>query len=78
MKPITKVFLVIGTLALALIIWGLFFNTGGVFQSVYNAMINPINTGWKAVTGGNDNLIKPIADDEAPSTLEDAQDGAVD
>ena len=41
-------------------------------------MINPINTGWQAITGGNDNLIEPIADDEAPSTLEDAQDGAVD
>lgn len=78
MKPITKVFLIIGTLALALILWGLFFNTGGIFHSVYNAIINPINTGWQSITGTTENLITPMADNEAPSNLEEAQDGAVD
>ena len=78
MKPITKVFLVIATLLVCLILWGLFFNTGGVFQSAYNAVITPINTGWKSITGSEDNLIAPMEDAEAPSNLKEGQDAVVD
>lgn len=78
MKPITKVFLVIATLVICLVIWGLFFNTGGIFQSAYNAIVTPINDMWKSVTGSEENLIKLMEDSDAPSNLKDAEDMVVD
>lgn len=57
MKPITKVFLVIGALVLSLVIWGLFFNGGGVLETAWNALATPINNTWKSVTGGNTNIL---------------------
>lgn len=51
MKPITKVFLVIGALVLCLVVWGLFFNDGGVLQTAWNALVTPVNNTWSSITG---------------------------
>ena len=57
MKPITKVFLVIAALVLALVVWGLFFNQGGVLETAYNAVISPVNKMWHSISGGEENLL---------------------
>jgi hypothetical protein len=57
MKPITKVFIVIAALVLSLVIWGLFFNQDGVLQTAYNALIEPINRTWTAVSGSTEPLL---------------------
>lgn len=78
MKPITKVFLVIAVLVICLVSWGLFFNTNGIFQTAYNAIVTPINDAWKSITGSSEVLIKLMEDSEAPSDLDDAQDRVTD
>lgn len=57
MKPITKVFLVIAALVLALVVWGLFFNQGGMLETAYNAVISPVNKMWKNISGSEENLL---------------------
>lgn len=57
MKPITKVFLIIAALVVSLVIWGLFFNKGGVLQTSYNALVSPINNQWQTITGGTENIL---------------------
>lgn len=70
MKPITKVFLVIAALVLSLIIWGVFFNTGGVLETAYNALISPINATWQAVSGSTENLV-PEWEIQSSDSLDD-------
>lgn len=59
MKPIKKVFLVIATLVLCLVLWGLFFNDGGVLQTGWNAMVKPVNTTWQGIVGDSSSKILP-------------------
>lgn len=59
MKPITKVFLVIGALVLSLVIWGLFFNGGGVLETGWNALVSPVNNTWGSITGQANAKILP-------------------
>lgn len=60
MKPITKVFLVIGALALCLIIWVWVFDGGGILTTAYNAAAGVVNDVWQNVTGGADDLLPEL------------------
>lgn len=62
MKPITKVFLIIAALVLSLVIWGLFFNDGGVLETGWNALVTPVNNTWKSITGGTEDLLPKFDD----------------
>lgn len=59
MKPIIKVFLVIGALVLSLVVWGVVFNDGGVIQTAWNAMVTPINNTWASIVGDPTATILP-------------------
>lgn len=71
MKPITKVFLVIAALVLSLVIWGLFFNQGGVLQTAYNALVEPVNRTWEAVSGSTEPLLPEWTIQDANALDED-------
>lgn len=58
MKTIKRVFLVIATLVLIFILWGLFFNDGGILRTAYNALINPVNKTWQTITGDSSDSSK--------------------
>jgi hypothetical protein len=51
MSNIKKVFLIIGALVLAFIVWGLIFNDGGILRTGYDAVQKPVNATWSKVTG---------------------------
>lgn len=57
MSPIKKVFLIIGVLVLAFLVWQLVFNDGGVLQSGYNAIADTLNGTWQKITGGNSDIL---------------------
>jgi hypothetical protein len=59
MKPIVKVFLVIGTLVLALIVWSVVFNDGGVIRLAWNGLANPINSMYHGIMGNNNRDLLP-------------------
>lgn len=63
MKTVTKVFLLIGTLMVILIVWQVFFNEGGVIRTGYNAVVTPINNIWSKATGSPDSVLIPAWDD---------------
>ena len=50
-KTIVKVFVIIGILVLALLVWALVF--GGGLSTVYSAVVSQINKVWQGVTGDN-------------------------
>ena len=49
-KTIVKVFVILGILVLALLIWAFVFGNG--LSSIFNAIIEPINNIYRAMTGG--------------------------
>jgi hypothetical protein len=59
MSPIKKVFLIIGTLVLAFIIWGLVFNDGGIIRTAYDAVQKPINATYSKMVGDKDAKLMP-------------------
>lgn len=58
-SSIKKVFLVIGILVLAFLIWGLFFNDGGILQTSYNSLAEAVNHTWQKVTGDSGAKLLP-------------------
>jgi hypothetical protein len=58
MKPITKVFIVIGALLLCLLIWAAVFNNG-LLQNAWNSMADSVNEQWQKITGDNSAEIIP-------------------
>ena len=52
MKPITKVFIIIGALVMCLVIWSAVFNDGGVIRLAWNGLVVPINNAYDRITGG--------------------------
>ena len=54
-KTIVKVFVILGILVLALLIWAFVFGNG--LSSIFNAVIAPINGVYSAIVGGNKSLI---------------------
>ena len=65
MKPVVKVFLLVGTLVLIFLIWQLVFNGGGVIKTAYNAIANGINTQWEKVAGDDETLLPTWDDTDA-------------
>lgn len=57
MSPIKKVFLIIGVLVLAFLIWQLVFSDGGVLISAWNAIADTINGVWQKITGGSSKIV---------------------
>ena len=54
-KTIVNVFLVIGVLVLALLIWAVFF--GNSLGTAWNAVAGQINTAWSTVVGGSEPVV---------------------
>lgn len=67
MKPITKVFLVIATLVLCLVVWGAFFAPDGMLETAWNAVVAPVNSAWQSVAGKDATLL-PTFDIEGYDT----------
>jgi hypothetical protein len=63
MKTITKVFILIAALVLALVGWSLTFGKGGLVQSMYNGVAVPINQIFQKITGSNKNLVPEMDKD---------------
>lgn len=59
MSNIKKVFLIIGTLMLAFIVWSIVFDDGGIVKTAYDAVIRPINSAWQTVTGNSNAKLLP-------------------
>lgn len=49
-KTIVKVFVILGILVLALLIWAFVFGNG--LASIFNAIITPINSIYSTIVGG--------------------------
>lgn len=75
MKPITKVFLVIATLVFAFLVWALFFDTGGVMETAWNAMVKPVNDTWQKITGDTTATLIPEMNRSNNTGLDDAGSG---
>ena len=56
-KTIVKVFIILGILVLALLVWAFVFGNG--LQSIFNAIIAPINGIYQAMTGQNSQSLIP-------------------
>ena len=59
MKPIWKVFLIIGILVGAFLIWALVFNDGGILQTGWNSVANNVNGVYQTVVGDSSAKILP-------------------
>lgn len=70
MKTITKVFILIAALVLALVGWSLTFGKGGLVQSMYNGVAVPINQIFKKITGNTKDLVPEM--DSATEVKKDA------
>lgn len=57
MKPITKVFLVIGALLACFLVWELVFNDAGIIRTGYAAIADSVNGTWQDITGTDTNII---------------------
>lgn len=62
MSPIKKVFLIIGVLVLAFLVWQLVFSDGGVLISAWNAVADTINGVWQKITGGTSKIVPEWGD----------------
>lgn len=60
MSPIKKVFLIIGVMVLAFLVWQLVFNDGGVLISGWNAIADTGNGAWAKITGDTTAKILPV------------------
>lgn len=74
MKPITKVFLVIGVLLACLLVWAVFFGGDGVMAMVWNAIADNLNEIFGKITG-SDTEIVPTWDGHEGTTLGDGTGG---
>ena len=72
-RTVKKVFLIIGVLVLAFLIWDIFFRENGVVQTAFNAVITVINDSWKNITGGETNILPTWGNDSNGDTLNDAR-----
>ena len=56
-KTIVKVFVILGILVLALLIWAFVFGNG--LETIFNAVINPINSIYQGITGDTSSSLIP-------------------
>lgn len=75
MKTTTKVFLMIATLVGIFLAWALFFDTNGVLETGWNAMVGPVNDTWQKITGDNSATIIPEFKSDDNTGLDDAGTG---
>ena len=68
MKPITKVFIVIGTLLLCLLVWAAFFDHG-LLANAWNVMAGGVNDTINKIFGKDVDIIPEW--DESGTTLDD-------
>lgn len=62
-KTVQKVFIIIGVLVLAFVIWALVFGDKGIVNSAYSAVAGVINEQYHRVAGnGNDLLPEDLKD----------------
>ena len=76
-KTVKKVFLVIGILVAAFLIWQLFFNDGGVLITGYNAVAGVINNVWAAIVGDANAKIIPTWGDAVDKNGNDGLGGSM-
>ena len=57
-KTVLTVFGIIGAAVLALVVWQLVFNDGGIIKTAWNAVAGAVNTQWQKV-GGKDSTLLP-------------------
>lgn len=75
MKPITKVFLIIGVLLACLLVWSAFFTEdGGVLALVWNTIADTLNDIFGKITGGSTDIV-PDWGDFGGTDLEAGKDG---
>lgn len=67
MKPITKVFLVIGALALCLVLWLWVFGDGNILMTAYEGVATVINDIYQAATGTSEDLVPPTLESDEGS-----------
>jgi hypothetical protein len=72
MKPITKVFLIIGVLLLCFLVWTLVFDNGGVLALAWNAIATEVNDMYADITGNSGAKLMPVW--EVKTNLGDADD----
>jgi hypothetical protein len=73
MTPIKKVFLIIGTLVIILMIWQLVFNDGGIIRTGYTGITAPINKLWKSTSGSTTDILPKW---DGPNVVEQKNNGA--
>lgn len=62
MKPVTKVFMVIGALAFCMLIWSVVFNQGGLIGTAWDAVADSVNTKWQSMTGTDGEIVPAFSD----------------
>jgi len=72
-KTVVKVFIILGILVLALLIWAFVFGNG--LETIFNAVIAPINGIYQSMTGGSDSLI-PEWDTNTQNNVQSASNQA--
>ena len=70
MKPVTKVFLIIGALVLCLLVWVFVLGGGGVIETAYNAVRDTVNDIYTSVGGVGELLPEWDIGDDNPDLNE--------
>ena len=73
-KTIVKVFIILGVLVLALLIWAFVFGNG--LSTIFNAVIDPINGIYQAMTGQKSQSLIPRWSVSNKNTLAGASSAA--
>ena len=67
MKPVTKVFLILGALVLCVLVWVLVLGGDGVIESAYNAVATTVNEIYENAGGEGELLPEWDIGDDSPS-----------
>lgn len=73
-KTIVKVFVILGILVLALLVWAFVFGDG--LQTIFNAIIAPINNIYQAMTGQKSQVLIPPWDVDTQKDVANASSQA--
>lgn len=68
-KTIITVFIIIGALVLALLVWRLVFAKGGLLQSGWDGVANQVNNTWHTLTGGEEDVMAKWQVDGSDATV---------
>lgn len=63
-KSVLKVFVIIGALVLALVVWSLTFGDGGLVQAGWNGVALFINDLYSGITGSTQMLVPTMGSDQ--------------